>query len=116
MSRAAGAALAVTGFLACPCHLAITLPLLVSLFGGTAVGAFLTANTGLIALAATAYFIGGLGLGWYLLTREKPRAAKTVRPASSLSCCPPAFELRQDRLAAVRHPEATEDTALAMRR
>ena len=57
MRRAAGWLLAVTGFLACPCHLIITLPLLVGLLGGTAAGAFLAANMGLVVVLALIYFV-----------------------------------------------------------
>ena len=48
MRRIGGIALTVTGFLACPCHLIITLPLLLSLLAGTALGSFLSRNTGLV--------------------------------------------------------------------
>ena len=68
MRRIGGVLLTVTGFLACPCHLIITLPLLASLLAGTALGSFLTRNTGLVFTFASVYFIVALALGaWFLL-------------------------------------------------
>ena len=93
VSKAAGAILAVTGFLACPCHLAFTLHLLVAVFGGSALGAFLAANTGLVAMAATLYFVGGLGAGWYLLTREKSKP-RGLPERETAACCTPLFQGR----------------------
>jgi hypothetical protein len=57
----------VTGFLACPCHLVITLPLAVALRGGTALGGWIATHQGAIALGATLYFVGALALGATLL-------------------------------------------------
>ncbi len=71
MSRVLGGVLAVTGVVACPCHLPITLPLVLGILGGTGVGTFIGANQGLIYGIFTAYFIGGLGVGIYLLNRKK---------------------------------------------
>ena len=71
MRRIGGVALTVTGFLACPCHLIITLPLLISLLAGTALGSFLTRNTGLVFTFASVYFIVALALGaWFLFGRD----------------------------------------------
>lgn len=60
--------LLVTGVIACPCHLPFVLPALAGLLAGTALGAFIAKNTGLlIALAAVyffavvAYFLRGTG-------------------------------------------------------
>ncbi len=65
--------LAITGFLACPCHLPLTLPILLAVLGGTSLGLFLQQNTGLVLAVATAYFIGALGIGLVLLTRSAAR-------------------------------------------
>jgi len=67
--RALGFALASTALVACPCHLALTLPLALTVLGGTALGAALTAHTGLLVAAATAYFVGALAAAVYLLNR-----------------------------------------------
>jgi len=55
-----GYAAGVVAFVACPCHLPLTLPLILALTAGTAVGGWLAANTTLIYLAATVLFLGGL--------------------------------------------------------
>jgi len=74
--RVLGYVLAATALVACPCHLALTLPLALTVLGGTALGAALTAHTGLLVAAATAYFVGALVAAIYLLnrpSRERPR-------------------------------------------
>ena len=67
MRRIGGVVLTVTGFLACPCHLIVTLPLLLSLLAGTALGSFLSHNTGLVYAGAGIYFVVALALGTSLL-------------------------------------------------
>jgi mercuric ion transport protein len=59
-----------TALLACPCHLIFLLPAVLGLLGGTALGAALEANTGLIVAAATVYFFGALAGGIYLMNRR----------------------------------------------
>src|SRR5712692_10915450 len=63
----------VRGFIAgavalifCPCHLPITLPLVISLMAGTAFGAWLAApgDSLLVGVIATAVFIGGTVLAF----------------------------------------------------
>lgn len=72
MRRLAGMILTVTGVLACPCQLVVTLPLLTGLLAGTALGSFLTHQTGLIYTVASIYFVGALALGtWYLLGQPR---------------------------------------------
>lgn len=89
MRRIGGVALTVTGFLACPCHLIITLPLLISLLAGTAVGSFLSRNTGLVYTGASIYFVVALALGYWFLfgpkrqNREMDVACPTCVPAAS---------------------------------
>jgi len=71
--RIGGIVLTVTGILACPCHLIITLPLLTALFAGTALGSFLTHNTGLVYGGAAIYFVVALVLGVrFLLGSNRP--------------------------------------------
>ncbi len=86
MRRIGGVVLTVTGFLACPCHLIITLPLLASLLAGTALGSFLTHNTGLVYAFASIYFVVALALGyWFLFGQSSQiRDANAACPA-----CPP---------------------------
>ena len=86
MRRIGGIALTVTGFLACPCHLIITLPLLLSLLSGTAVGSFLNSNSGLVYTGAGLYFVVALALGaWFLFgpKREGDAACSTCAPVAS---------------------------------
>jgi hypothetical protein len=76
MRRIGGILLTVTGFLTCPCHLIITLPLLASLLAGTRLSGFLIRNTGLVVTFASIYFLGALALGYWLLftpTRRENR-------------------------------------------
>ena len=74
MSKVWGGVLFVTGFIACPCHLVITLPLILGLLASTGVGAILASNTGLVYGIAGGYFIVALAAGWYLLNRKRSRA------------------------------------------
>ena len=86
MCRIGGIALTVTGFLACPCHLIITLPLLLSLLAGTALGSFLSRNSGLVYTGAGLYFVVALALGaWFLFgpKREGDAASATCAPVAS---------------------------------
>src|SRR5690348_14215960 len=76
MRRVGGVLLTVTGILFCPCHLIITLPLLASLLAGTALGSFLTHNTGLIVIFASLYFLGALALGYWLLFSPSRRESR----------------------------------------
>lgn len=68
--KAGGYVLGITAFLSCPCHLPLTLPLLITLLGSTAWGAFLSENATLIYGLAAAYFVfallGGMQLGGIL--------------------------------------------------
>ncbi|MER3439536.1 MAG: hypothetical protein C4346_19160 [Chloroflexota bacterium] len=50
--------LAVSGFLACPCHL----PLWLSVLGGTALGGVLADHRGLMVAAMSAYFVVALAI------------------------------------------------------
>src|SRR5712692_4946755 len=63
------------GLVACPCHLALTLPLLLSLTAGTAFSAWLAAHTALVFGFSTLIFIGGFGLGMFWLNTGSQRRA-----------------------------------------
>ena len=67
MRRISGIVLTVTGFLTCPCHLILTLPLLISLLAGTTLGSFLSHNTAVVYIGAGIYFVGALAVGASLL-------------------------------------------------
>jgi MerE protein len=65
--------LTLSGFLACPCHLVVTLPLAVAVLSGTALGGWIATHQGAIALGTTLYFLGALALGMtLLLSRARP--------------------------------------------
>jgi mercuric ion transport protein len=90
MRRIGGVVLTVTGFLVCPCHLIVTLPLLISLLAGTALGSFLSRNTGLVTIFAGIYFVVALALvgAWFLFGPQRPRreagaACPTCAPVAS---------------------------------
>ncbi len=90
MRRIGGLVLTVTGFLACPCHLIITLPLLLSLLAGTALGSFLSRNPGLVYAGAAIYFVVALALGaWFLFG---PHREKREREAACPTCAPVASD------------------------
>ncbi len=82
MSRVWGGVLTLTGVIACPCHLPLTLPLIVGGLGGTGIGSFIGANTSLVYGIATGYFIVGIGVGWYLLMRK--RASRLAPGAATI--------------------------------
>lgn len=71
MSKVWGGVLTVTGFIACPCHLPITLSLLIGALGGTGIGGFLSDNQGLVYAIATVYFVAAIAVGLYLLNRKR---------------------------------------------
>ena len=78
MNQIWGGVLVVTGFIACPCHLVITLPIFLGVLGGTGLGAFLSDNQGLVYGAGTGYFIVGLAGGIYLWNRRKSKLGQEV--------------------------------------
>jgi hypothetical protein len=85
MRRIGGVALTVTGFLACPCHLIITLPLLISLLAGTALGSFLSRNTDLVFIGAGIYFMVALVLGaWFLFGSGHKQRDKRIACSSGI--------------------------------
>jgi mercuric ion transport protein len=87
--RVAGVLFTITGILACPCHLLITLPLLASLVAGTALGGALLQQRPLILALATLYFVGALAIGgWLLFGEERLRHAATSSPAACPTCLP----------------------------
>ena len=59
-----------TSVVACPCHLPITLPILVSLSAGTALGAWLLQNAIPIYVVMGIYFIAAMSVGIYWLSKK----------------------------------------------
>lgn len=84
-----GGVATVVALIACPCHLPITLPLLITLTAGTAFGAWLENNTVTVGIISTVIFVGGLALAFKWMTGSsasasavQPEAPQTkVRPA-----------------------------------
>ena len=52
----------IVAFMACPCHLPISLPLLIGLTGGAAFSAWLAHNLFLVAAVSMVLFIGAAAL------------------------------------------------------
>ncbi len=73
----------VVAFIACPCHLPLTLPLLISLTAGTAFGVWIANNVILIGAISTGFFIGGLALAFKWLTQ--PACPPNPKATPSLS-------------------------------
>jgi|CXWL01.1.fsa_nt_gi mercuric ion transport protein len=72
-------------FITCPCHLPLTLPLLISLTAGTAFSAWLAHNTVLVGVIATVAFIGGLALASKWFTQPACPPAASVKPSPKSS-------------------------------
>jgi hypothetical protein len=97
----------VTGFLACPCHLVITLPLAAAILSGTALGGWIATHQGAIIVGASLYFVGALVVGGMLLlarrAAEEPLSG-VQRHTDGAACCPPTLppsvRLRPHRMSA----------------
>jgi len=61
-----GGFLVISGMLACPCHLPVTLPLL----AGTALGAYALGHVPLVVAVLAIYFLVAFSLGFRLLGGE----------------------------------------------
>lgn len=93
--------MATTAFLACPCHLPVTLPLLVGLLGGTVVGAWISNNPGWVYGLSTAYFLGGgyLAIRWLMhdkdtrINRTGEKAEVILIASQDCSSCEEADQL-----------------------
>ncbi len=77
--RIGGFLAAGLALIACPCHLVLTLPLLLSVTAGTAVGAFLEQNFYVVIAVSIIVFFGGLILAIRLLgsglSEDAPRSS-----------------------------------------
>lgn len=71
--------LSVTGFLACPCHLIITLPLAAALLGGTTLGDWIAGHQGAILVGAL------IGSATLLLAGKSMLASGSTQPQDTRS-------------------------------
>lgn len=78
-----GSVLFGLGFIFCPCHLLVTLPLLGVWLGGTAFTGMLSANIGLVTGVSSALFVGFLSLGWWLINQKQE--CNTELPAGKIT-------------------------------
>jgi mercuric ion transport protein len=88
-STARGSIWMLTGFAACPCHLPVTVPILLGLTAGTALGAFLANNLWLLGTISTAYFLFALVLGFRSLRQDRGSNApdSTQTDETEFACC-----------------------------
>jgi len=86
-SVAAGVALIL-----CPCHLVLTLPLLLSITAGTAAGAFLERNYYAVIVVSIIFFIGGLVLAirWLRSAVSEDAANSSRKPRTLMNRQPRA--------------------------
>ena len=77
----------VVAFITCPCHLPLTLPLLISLTAGTVFCAWLAAPGTLLLVGAisTVVFIGGLALAFNWFTQPACPPTPNATPSLSIS-------------------------------
>lgn len=102
--------LLITGMLVCPCHMPLLLPLLATLLSGTVLGAWLSANMGLVFLLTTLYFVVALVVGIRWIVRA-PSAGS--RPANATTCRPAAIERPSNVSTAPEPTRATSAGELA---
>lgn len=103
--KARGYLAAGVALVACPCHLVVTLPLLLSLTAGTAAGIFLDHNPWVVVVVSTALFLGGLALAFHWQGKEGKSCPAPSKPAR-------ATRLRQDRPAQAQTAQRGEGGAL----
>ena len=65
--------------MACPCHLPLTLPLLLSLTAGTALGVFLQQHPWVVFGASTVLFVTGVYLALQWMGQEGCRVDSRMR-------------------------------------
>lgn len=70
-------------FLACPCHLPLTLGILATLLGGSTLAVMLRDNALVAGLLVTAIWVAGTARGFLLVRRgQQTGFACTIRPTS----------------------------------
>lgn len=67
-------------FVFCPCHLPVTLAILATVFGGTAVGALLRDNMLLAGLIITGVWVAGTWRGFRLVRQAQAGACPVPSP------------------------------------
>jgi hypothetical protein len=84
---------------ACPCHLPITLPLLIALTAGTAFSGWLQGHIFLVGAVATVIFLGGLALAaaWVGQAPPEPVPLRTGTPRVTLLTSPTCTSCGQAR-------------------
>lgn len=92
----------VVAFIACPCHLPITLPILLALTAGTVFGTWLENNTFTVGVISTIIFIAGVVLAFKWVGESKPplpdRAAGLPKVTlNTSSACAPCEEAKAVR-------------------
>jgi hypothetical protein len=80
MQTIKGTVAGLVALVTCPCHLPLTLPVLLTLTAGTAVGIWLAAHQWFIWLGSAVLFVGGLALMMFWMKQAQ----------SSLHCEVPA--------------------------
>lgn len=83
MQMIKGAAAGLVALIVCPCHLPVTLPVILLMTSGTAVGAWLAANQWSIWITSIVLFAGGLALAilWIGRAGTEDRCEVTPKPS-----------------------------------
>jgi hypothetical protein len=82
--------------IACPCHLPLTLPILLVLTAGTAVGGWLANNSMLIYSISVVLFIGGLLLAGKWLVVDKAEVCEIEQEVAELDDIGEILALREE--------------------
>lgn len=82
----------VVAFVSCPCHLPITMPLILVLLAGTPAAVWITQHTGWVYGIMTGVFLLSLALGFVWMESSKGNAGEVCepRPTRSTSSAPTA--------------------------
>jgi len=91
-NRIRGYVAAGVALILCPCHLVLTLPLLLSITAGTAAGAFLERNYYAVIVVSIIFFIGGLVLAirWLRSAVSEDAANSSRKPRTLMNRQPRA--------------------------
>ena len=75
-----GGLMFVISFIACPCHLPITMPLALALLAGTPLAAWIALNRGWVYGVLTGIFLLSLALGFRWMSSSKESADEACEP------------------------------------